>query len=92
MMKIAITSSVVVGLLLLISGVFTINQGQHGIVLRLGRLVEDPKTHEVRVLAPGIHLKMPFIESVRLFDTRIQTLDIKSSRIVTKEKKDVIVD
>ena len=79
-------------LLLILSCIFTITQGQHGIVLRLGRLVNDAKTSNVRILAPGLHLKMPFIDSVRLFDTRIQTLDIKSSRIVTKEKKDVIVD
>ena len=79
-------------LLLGLTSVFTITQGQHGILLRLGRLVEDGKTGKVRILAPGLHLKTPFIESVRLFDTRIQTLDIKSSRIVTKEKKDVIVD
>jgi membrane protease subunit HflC len=79
-------------LLLGVTSVFTIIQGQHGILLRLGRLVEDHKTGKVRVLGPGLHLKTPFIESVRLFDTRIQTLDIKSSRIVTKEKKDVIVD
>ena len=91
-MKKIIASTIFVGLILFISCVFTINQGHHGIVLRLGRLVEDSKTHTVRVLAPGLHLKIPFIESVRLFDTRIQTLDIKSSRIVTKEKKDVIVD
>jgi membrane protease subunit HflC len=79
-------------LLLIFSCMFTITQGQHGILLRLGRLVSDSKTETVRVLSPGLHVKMPFIESVRIFDTRIQTLDIKSSRIVTKEKKDVIVD
>lgn len=79
-------------LLVLFSCVFTITQGQHGILLRLGRLVNDSDTSKVRILSPGLHIKMPFIESVRIFDTRIQTLDIKSSRIVTKEKKDVIVD
>jgi len=79
-------------LLVLFSCVFTIMQGQHGILLRLGRLVNDAQTSKVRILSPGLHMKMPFIESVRVFDTRIQTLDIKSSRIVTKEKKDVIVD
>jgi membrane protease subunit HflC len=87
----AIILSIVV-LMFFFTNVFTILQGQHGILLRLGRLVEDPKTHNVKVLDPGLHMKAPFIESVRLFDTRIQTLDIKSSRIVTKEKKDVIVD
>lgn len=79
-------------LLVLLSSVFTVTQGQHGILLRLGRLVQDPATDKARILAPGLHFKIPFIESVRVFDTRLQTLDIKSSRIVTKEKKDVIAD
>ncbi|AHE66369.1 protease modulator HflC [Legionella oakridgensis] len=79
-------------LVVVFTSVFTITQGQHGILLRLGRLVDDPKTNQVKILAPGLHFKVPFIESVRVFDTRIQTLDIKSSRIVTKEKKDVLVD
>jgi membrane protease subunit HflC len=81
-----------IALIIGITSIFTITQGQNGILLRLGRLVEDSKTGKVRILDPGLHFKTPFIESVRLFDTRIQTLDIKSSRIVTKEKKDVIVD
>lgn len=71
---------------------FTIEQGSKGILLRLGRLVDDGNTGKARVLSPGLHLKYPFIETVRIFDARLQTLDIKSSRIVTKEKKDVIVD
>jgi modulator of FtsH protease HflC len=79
-------------IILMLTSMFCVTQGQHGILLRLGRLVGDEQTGQARVLSPGLHLKTPFIESVRLFDTRIQTLDIKSSRIVTKEKKDVIVD
>ncbi len=75
-----------------ITTVFTINEGQQGILLRLGRLVHDTQTDNVKVLTPGLHFKIPFIENVRVFDTRIQTMDIKSTRIVTKEKKDVMVD
>jgi membrane protease subunit HflC len=88
-----ILSVVIVFLLLLTSSaLFTIKQGHHAIVLRLGRLIIDPQTQEPLVLPPGLHMKWPLIETVRVFDTRIQTLDIKSSRIVTKEKKDVMVD
>ncbi|STX28049.1 HflC protein [Legionella beliardensis] len=79
-------------LMLFLASVFTIQQGQQGILLRLGRLVNDSQTKQAKVLQPGLHVKVPFIESVRVFDTRLQTLDIKSSRIVTREKKDVIVD
>lgn len=83
---------VLVVLFVLFTSVFTVTQGQKGIVLRLGRLVNDQQTDTVKVLEPGLHLKTPFIENVRIFDTRIQTMDIKSTRIVTKEKKDVMVD
>lgn len=76
--------------LLITSCMFTITQGRNAIMLRLGKLVT--KNNDILVLNPGLHFKLPFIETAREFDTRIQTLDIKSSRIVTKEKKDVIVD
>lgn len=79
-------------LILGLSSVFTVFEGQQGIILRLGRLVKDSQTEQVKVLVPGLHFKLPFIENVRVFDTRIQTMDIKSTRIVTKEKKDVMVD
>lgn len=79
-------------LILLFSGLVVIKQGQAGIVLRLGRLVEQYNSEKVNVLKPGLHFRIPFIDHIRIFDTRLQTLDIKSSRIVTKEKKDVIVD
>lgn len=78
--------------LVLIGSLFTVTQGQQGIILRLGRLVTDNSGDKVKVLYPGLHIKTPFIEKVRIFDTRIQTMDIKSTRIVTKEKKDVMVD
>lgn len=79
-------------LIVIMASVFTVTQGEQGLLLRLGRLVQDSKTGEAKILGPGLHIKTPFLESVRVFDVRLQTLDIKSSRIVTKEKKDVIVD
>lgn len=90
--KVGFSALIFIGFVIVMTSIFTITQGQHAIVLRLGRLVGDADTKQAKILAPGLHIKMPFVESVRAFDTRIQTLDIKSSRIVTKEKKDVIVD
>jgi membrane protease subunit HflC len=86
-----IISLAVVALIFTFSALVIIKQGQAGIILRLGRLVQASQD-KVDVLKPGLHLRIPFIDHIRVFDTRLQTLDIKSSRIVTKEKKDVIVD
>lgn len=90
--NLVITAFLILILLVVSTALFTIKQGQHAIVLRLGRLVQDTNTDTSLVLGPGLHMKWPLLDSVRVFDTRIQTLDIKSSRIVTKEKKDVMVD
>jgi membrane protease subunit HflC len=79
-------------LVILFSSMFTISEGEHGIFLRLGRLVENKQDKQIKIVGPGLHFKWPMIETVRVFDTRLQTLDIQSSRIVTKEKKDVMVD
>lgn len=92
LMKTSIGIVIALVLLVLFTSMFTITQGHQGIILRLGRLVIDSNTDQVKVLNPGLHFKTPFIENVRFFDTRIQTMDIKSTRIVTKEKKDVMVD
>ncbi|MDX2345292.1 MAG: protease modulator HflC [Legionella sp.] len=90
--KILLMSVALFVLVLLLGCLFTVTQGEQGILLRLGKLVRDTQTNEIKVLKPGLHAKLPFMETTRIFDTRIQTLDIKSSRIVTKEKKDVLVD
>lgn len=70
---------------------FTVNQTQRAIVLRLGKMQTGPQGR-VAVLQPGLHFKIPFIDTVKYFDVRIQTLDISSSRIPTEEKKELIVD
>ncbi len=81
----------VLGFMLGITSIYTVQEGQRGLLLRLGKIELD-KTGEAAVKEPGIHFKIPFINSAKIFDTRLQTLAIESSRIVTAEKKDVLVD
>lgn len=83
--------AIAVSLLVLLS-LFIVYETQRGIIVRLGKMVMDPKTNEARVLSPGLHMKLPLVDSLYLFDSRIQNLDISSSRIPTKEKKELIVD
>jgi len=71
--------------------VFTVDETERALVLRLGKLRLDENAADA-VLKSGLHFRIPFIETVRFVDTRLQTLEIQSSRIVTQEKKDVIVD
>jgi membrane protease subunit HflC len=78
--------------LLAVSAVFVISEGQRGIVFQFSKIKRDAGTDKMRVYEPGLHFKIPFIESVRKMDARIQTLDEAPDRFVTSEKKDLMVD
>lgn len=83
---------IVVLLIVAYMSVFTVQEGQQGMLLRLGKLDSDRQTGEAKIYMPGLHYKLPLISQARSFDTRLQTLDAQSSLIVTQEKKDVRVD
>jgi membrane protease subunit HflC len=64
---------------------FTVSQWEMAIKLRLGEIVHTD-------YEPGLHFKIPGLNTVLTFDRRIQTLDARPQRFLTVEKKDVIVD
>ncbi|MDQ3229515.1 MAG: protease modulator HflC [Pseudomonadota bacterium] len=72
-------------LMALLGSVYVVNEGQTAIVLNLGRVVRwDVK--------PGLHFKLPLVETARVFDRRLQVLDAEPERYLTSERKDVSVD
>jgi modulator of FtsH protease HflC len=84
-------------LLFLNTCLFTVNEAQRAMTVRLGQLESDPPLKEgeeprVRIFTPGLHFKLPLIDNVLLFDTRLHMSELPSARIVTVEKKDLIVD
>ncbi|XAW89718.1 protease modulator HflC [Vibrio sp. CDRSL-10 TSBA] len=82
---------VVVVLALLLMAMFVIPEGERGIVIRFGRVLKD-NNEIARIYEPGLHFKMPLFDRVKTLDARIQTMDGRSDRFVTSEKKDVIID
>lgn len=65
--------------------IFTVGQTEKAIKFKLGQIVKDD-------YGPGLNFKWPFINNVKKFDARIQTMDSKPERFLTAEKKNVIVD
>lgn len=72
-------------LLLAMGSLFTVQQTDTAIVLRLGEVVRE----EVK---PGLRFKMPLIDTVRTFDRRLLTLTVENKRYLTSEQQDVQVD
>ena len=75
-----------IALILLSMSVFVVDQRQNAIVFQLGEVV-SVKTE------PGLYFKVPLMQNVRFFDSRILTLDTgEPERFITAEKKNVMVD
>jgi modulator of FtsH protease HflC len=72
-------------LLLLFGSVFVVREGHTAIVLNLGKVVRTD-------LEPGLHFKVPLIETSIIFDRRLQVLPAEPERYLTSERKDVSVD
>ena len=64
---------------------FIVDQRERAVMFQLG---------EIRGInyAPGLHIKIPFVQTVQKFDGRILTLDNQVENFLTVEKKNVEVD
>jgi len=78
---------IALALLLLLgsSMIFTVDERERAIKLFLGEITKSD-------YEPGLHFKVPFLERVYKFDKRVLTLDVQPERVLTNEKKNVIVD
>jgi len=77
-----------VALLVLItvrSTLYMVDEREKAIIVRFGQVLRYDE-------APGLHVKTPFLDEVRYFDSRILTLDAEPQPFLTKEKKYVVVD
>ncbi|MCQ4288159.1 protease modulator HflC [Pseudomonas stutzeri] len=81
-------TALIVGVVLAIvvwNSFYIVSQTERAVMLRFGRIVEPD-------VKPGLHLKIPYVNSVRKFDGRLMTLDTSTSRFLTLEKKALMVD
>lgn len=78
---------VVVGVIVIavMSFAYAVDEREKALVIRFGKVIRTADT-------PGLRFKVPFIDNVRYFDSRILTLDAEPQRFLTQEKKNVIVD
>lgn len=83
--------TVVILLALIGLSVFTVYESDRAIIARLGELRKN-SDGKVMVLGPGLHWKLPVLDTMHVFDARLNMAEIPSERIVTKEKEVLLVD
>lgn len=86
-----------VGLAILLVGllsIFSVREGESALILRLGKIVNN-ENDKPSMFGPGLHVKIPFIDQVRLFDMRTQELATSTLHpltVVTKEQTYLLVE
>jgi membrane protease subunit HflC len=78
---------IIIALFLLVSSsLYIVDQRQKAIVFQLGEVVDVKEN-------PGLYFKIPMVQNVRFYDSRILTMDAEEpERYITSEKKNVLVD
>ncbi len=77
---------IVVAIVILVSqSFFKVDQTQSALVIQLGKAVKTVET-------PGLNFKKPFVQKVVYFDKRLLIYDATPSVIITKDKKNLVVD
>jgi len=79
---IAIIAIALIGLFLF---TFQVDQRETAIKLKFGKV-------DKANISPGLHLKIPFMNTIEKYDNRILTLDVPPTEFPTNEKKYVKVD
>lgn len=77
---------VIVGLILLFSSAFVVNETEQVVITQFGKPVGNP------IVEPGIHFKLPIIQIAIFFDKRFLAWDGAPNQIPTKDKRFVWVD
>jgi len=85
-MKNGIIVIIVVAVLLLAQGgMFVVNEAEQAILTQFGKPVSG-------IIPPGLHFKIPFIQDVRRFESRILKWDGAPNQIPTKDKRFIWID
>lgn len=74
-----------IGLFILSQALFTVREGQIAVKTRVSEIIASD-------IPPGLHFKAPLIDNKIIFDARLQTLDADPEKVLTKEKKELLVD
>ena len=78
-------SLIIIGLILAYFSLFRVYQWEQAIVFKF-REIEHSATQ------PGLHVMIPWVNTVQKFEKRLLNFDQEAQRFLTVEKKDVIVD
>jgi modulator of FtsH protease HflC len=84
-MRYALIGLVVAAVLVVGGTFFTIDETEQGIVIQFGSYVRT-------VQEPGLHVKLPFMQAVTVYEKRLLRYDAAPAEFLTRDKKALVVD
>ncbi len=81
----AVVAALAVVIVVFLLSTFTVDERERAIKLELGEVVNAD-------YEPGLHFKIPLYQSVYRFENRVLTMDSEPDRVLTAQKKNLIVD
>jgi membrane protease subunit HflC len=83
----SISALILIAVLALVgaNSLYIVDETERAIKLKFGEIIEAD-------IKPGLHFKIPVLNTIRKFEARILTMDSRPQRYLTLEKKAVIVD
>jgi len=64
---------------------FTVDEREQAIITQLGKYVRS-------VTEPGLQFKVPFVQTIHRFEKRVLEYDATAAKIITEDKKHLVVD
>jgi len=86
MRTILIVVVLVAALIIINSAAYTVNETEQVVITQFGNPIGDPITN------PGLHFKVPFIQTLHFFDKRFLEWDGVANQVPTKDKRYIWVD
>lgn len=85
-MKKLISGVLILVAIIVYSSFFKVNEMQTAMVIRLGKPVGEPINNA------GLNIKIPFVDKVEYFDKRLLEYDSEPKELITKDKKNIVID
>ncbi|MBQ1986280.1 MAG: protease modulator HflC [Clostridia bacterium] len=81
----AIIAVVLIAAICLSGAMFTVRENEYGCTVRMSKIISTSED-------PGLHFKVPFIDTVKYFPKATMLYDIPPSEVLTADKQNMTVD
>ena len=85
-MKRLISFFLILAVVVAYSSLYTVTELERAVVIRLGKPVGEP------IETSGLKFKVPFVDKVVFFDKRLLEYDSEPKELITKDKKNIVID